>query len=875
MPDVNAAVGNLLAGLATVAVRRPIAVVVLLLILSALSLLVSWRFGAIDSDLGKLIRPSDELAWVRHDDAFKAAFPQTLQTAVLVVSGPDADDVDVTGLRLVAALRASGELGEVFAPTLDPFLRDHRLYFLDHGDLERWIDGVDYDQGVLMRLADGLGLADVGFAFADHLSVRARQPLPSPLTSFARAFADGVPASIDLHAYPHLVDPEVSTHYAIIVVKGHQRLDERLPNAHTVALLRRIASATPIAGDARVRLTGEIVLADEEIGAALSGITLAGSVSLVLLALILGFGVRSIRLIAAVFALLLIGVACTLGWATLAVGSYNTLALIFVVMFFGLGVDFAVHFGLRVQEGMAGGADVEHAAAIAARDIGPALLLCMLTSSIAFLAFTPTAYRGMAELGLISAGGMVIAAALAFIVIPVFLRLGAPVPGAPAAGSPSTSTGQAVPDGESAGRVTATPIPATARYPRLVIATVLLLGLAALPAALQLRFDYSVLAMRDAETEAMSTLLELQQQHITTDYSISVLATDLADARALAARIEQLDAVGAVLTPLDLLPRDQARKAALLAPLTPRLAEIGAISPSVTDEFFAAAVEALHGARASVRDADLPDFDAMLAGLDALVDRPAKRADIDAAMRASLEADLMQLRRLVSAEPFDIEDLPADLRRRFFSADGRVLLSVQPAEPLADREATGRFIEAVAAVAPNHAGRSVIEWGVGAVVVDAFMQAAALALVSITALLVLFFRGVLLPLLVLTPLLLATLFTFALAQLAGVSLNMANILVVPLIFGLGVDTGIHVVHRFSHAGGVAGLQASSTPRAVLISGLTTIGTFFSLCFSPHVGAASVGLLLLIAISLMLIATFIVLPALLEWLVALRDAAPRA
>jgi hypothetical protein len=92
---------------------------------------------------------------------------------------------------------------------------------------------------------------------------------------------------------------------------------------------------------------------------------------------------------------------------------------------------------------------------------------------------------------------------------------------------------------------------------------------------------------------------------------------------------------------------------------------------------------------------------------------------------------------------------------------------------------------------------------------------------------------------------------------------MANILVVPLIFGLGVDTGIHVVHRFTREGSVTQLFQTTTARAVLISALTTIGTFFSLSFSPHKGAASIGVLLSIAISMMLLVTFIVLPALLR------------
>ena len=91
---------------------------------------------------------------------------------------------------------------------------------------------------------------------------------------------------------------------------------------------------------------------------------------------------------------------------------------------------------------------------------------------------------------------------------------------------------------------------------------------------------------------------------------------------------------------------------------------------------------------------------------------------------------------------------------------------------------------------------------------------------------------------------------------------MANILVVPLIIGLGVDTGIHVVHRMQRVGADE-LTHSSTAQAVLISALTTVGTFFSLTFSPHLGAASIGLLLTVAISILVVVTFVLLPALMK------------
>ena len=151
-------------------------------------------------------------------------------------------------------------------------------------------------------------------------------------------------------------------------------------------------------------------------------------------------------------------------------------------------------------------------------------------------------------------------------------------------------------------------------------------------------------------------------------------------------------------------------------------------------------------------------------------------------------------------------------------------------------------------------------------VIESFKQAAGTAFGAIFILLVLYFRGWKFPLLVLAPIAITIVLTFAVCSVLGISLNMANILMVPLILGLGVDTGIHIVHRHRQTQREGGGQAMDPAirRAVVISGLTTVGTFCSLSLSPHQGAASIGLLLTIAISFLLIISLVLLPILLRW-----------
>jgi predicted RND superfamily exporter protein len=243
---------------------------------------------------------------------------------------------------------------------------------------------------------------------------------------------------------------------------------------------------------------------------------------------------------------------------------------------------------------------------------------------------------------------------------------------------------------------------------------------------------------------------------------------------------------------------------------------------------------------------------------------PERLAAFEEQLLTQLPQALTELKMLMAAQPFALDDVPEHFRNRLITADGQQLVSVNPASRLNDRQATDAFIAEVSSTAPNAAGRSVVEWGIGAVVIESFQQATLTAFGSIFLLLLMYFRGWKFPLLVLTPIAMTVVLTFAVCVLLGVSLNMANILMVPLVLGLGVDTGIHIVHR--HRQAQAGVEAMDPAirRAVMISGLTTIGTFCSLSLSPHQGAASIGLLLTIAIGLLLIISLVLMPILLRW-----------
>ena len=98
-----------------------------------------------------------------------------------------------------------------------------------------------------------------------------------------------------------------------------------------------------------------------------------------------------------------------------------------------------------------------------------------------------------------------------------------------------------------------------------------------------------------------------------------------------------------------------------------------------------------------------------------------------------------------------------------------------------------------------------------------------------------------------------------------IPLNPANIMMLPLVIGIGVTNGIHILNRFSEEQNPS-ILAKSTGKAVCVSGLTTIAGFGSLIFAKHQGIESLGLVMAIGVSTCMFAGLTFLPALLTLLI---------
>jgi len=832
-------------------------------ILVALAATVAGVYGvatqlSINTDTEDML--SADLPFRQDSNAHSVAFPQLSDNIVVVIDAATPDLADDSATMFARRLREHPQVfGSLFDPRGEPFFRTNGLLYLDIEELSNLADRLAQAQpflGTLWRDASLRGLAGMlGLAIDEVTKEKGATPFEiarvlNAIAEVAERQAAGRFGLLSWELLMGKVKDDADESRRLIVIQPALDYASLAPAEQAMKLLREIARDLALDSEhgVSVRLTGSAALAQEELASVSQGMGLAAALSLILVAVLLVVGLGSPRLAGATVATLLMGLTWTAAFALVAIGSLNLISVAFAVLFIGLSVDFGIHFGLRYREAIDAGAGHKAALEQAASGVGGALTLSAVAAAIGFFSFLPTDYRGLAELGLIAGVGMFIALFANVTVLPALLTL-MPLSPKPVRRAPMRLGGRT---GSS----------------RAIAWGALALGLAALALVPAARFDFDPLNLKDPSTESVGTLLDLMEQSRTSPYSITVLAPNLDAAVTLAGRLSKLDEVDDTATLIDYVPKNQDEKLAVIEDMALFLAPAFAAAPgkaSIDPASRAAAVMTLQGDLDRLAGAakGAPQGDAagrLSSALAALIGSGAL-AELEARLMTLLPGRLRALSDSLDAGPVTFDDLPDSLRRRQVAADGRASVEVYPKENLHQHQALRRFVEAVRAVALHATGSPVVILEAGNTVVGAFRDAAVLAFVAIAVLLAVLLRRLRDVALVFSPLVLAALLTVAASVLFGLPFNFANVIVLPLLFGLGVANGIHLVLRRRDEGGVTEVMASSTPRAVVFSALTTIGSFASIALSSHPGTASMGMLLTIAITLTLACTLIVLPAL--------------
>ncbi|MGI9487575.1 MAG: MMPL family transporter [Geminicoccaceae bacterium] len=849
--------------------RHPFTILVALLLLTVASLVYSANNLRINTDTTDMI--SADVPFRQNHIALQHAFPAFKETIVAVIDGDSPEESEEAATALAKAMAAEDQyFSKVELPGSGPFFEQHGLLYLDIDALTALGDRLAAAQPLLAALAADPNLG----GFSDFLRLALEQrdgpEIPEPLDRLFEKLAEVAEAARDNQPKTLSWQDQLGQNPArggkrrLLIAEPAIDYGSLAPAEGAIQATRDIAKRLGInqEGGPTMRLTGSAAIEHEELQTVSSGALWAGLSATAGVAFLLVFGLGSIRLIIATLVTLLAGLIITAGLATLLIGQLNLISVTFAVLFVGLGVDFGIHLCLRYKEEVqlrfAHGDALEHAI----NSVRRPLSLSAICAGLGFIAFVPTDYQGLAELGIISATGMAVAWTTSLLLLPALLHL-----------MPLKI------DNQKLALPAATPAWAE-RYASSILGITVIAAVSLVPMLPRVTFDFNPLNLKDPNSESVAAFLDLERNPDTATNVISVLTSDLDEAERTAEKLRQTAGIGDVITLSSFVPTDQMEKLDLIDGMAFFLGSLApstdaAISDAERKAAFDQLLTSLEQANPEEESGANRLFES-LSELGSTTKGPDGPTLLDLEMRLTryLPNLLARLDRALQAGEVSLESLPPSLREDWVNEAGEAKVLAKPAIGIHDNRSLQRFADAALGAAPSATGTPVIITEAGRVVVGAFIEASAIALSLITLILIVVLRRPVDVLLVLIPLALAILFTAGTSVFLGLELNFANVIVLPLLLGLGVSGAIHVVMRRRAMQISEALSGPvSTPRAVLFSALTTIASFGSLAISPHPGMASMGLLLTVAILWSLVCTLVILPALFALIEPFRATTP--
>jgi hypothetical protein len=624
-------------------------------------------------------------------------------------------------------------------------------------------------------------------------------------------------------------------------------------SAATDELRRLIKLVAARHADVTIGLTGLPVMEDDEMRTSQQSMMWASGLSLaaVIVVIIAGFG--GVRHAFMANAVLIVGMAWAFAWATASVGHLNILSVTFTVTMIGVGIDYGTYYIGRYLEMRRRGLSCEDALLDASAGVGPGILTGAITTAVAFFCAALTSFVGVAELGMIAGGGILLCCAAELLVLPAVVAL--------------------VDRGPLGSRIP-TPVPVhewlapLARHPRFVALAAMAATMAVASGFHELDYDHNLLNMQADGLESVAVEKKLLAE---CDQSVWY-ALSIADSREeLLARKEQLTKLATVERVdeiASLLPVDEELKRPLIESIRGRLAGLPERPPEIPIDRLDGLGETLAWAQgeAAKRPGGLRTAWHLERARETLRRMgPNECFQSLAAFQQQSAGDLLTRLHALSAvadpDPPKLDDLPPSLVDRFVGQNGRHLLKIYGRGDIWNFASLERFVKEVRSIDPRATGNPLQAYEASLEMKKSYEQAGIYSLIVILAVLWLDFRSITHSLLAALPLALGMAQTLGLMGLVGIDLNPANLIGIPLILGIAVDYGVHIVHDSLERPGPYRISAS-TANSVLVDALTTILGFGALMVASHKGLESLGRVLTIGVTTCTLTSLIFLPAVL-------------
>ena len=859
-------------GLAGLTTRHPLRITLLAVALGLVSLLASQRFLSLRSGRNEVVSADAPFnqRYVEFLEKFgdKEFLLAVIEPPVLEPDEAMRERMRALAERIARRLREHPELFLEVETRVDPTgFRGTQLLYQSRVELEHWHQRLEsvapelapvLKSGTLAALfeaaersleklaenppenAEELGpVFTVGSEILDWLIAKAQgqQASPFPLTTMLEARERRAGYLFTLSGRRLLV---------LTLPRGdpNNLVEFEAPFARLREIVAEEAASEP---DFTVGITGRPAIYSEELTTSQRDMTRASIIAIFCVGLLLVCMFHSIRQPLLAVVCLLLAISWTYGWTSLFPGHLTLLSMAFQIVLISLGIDFAIHFlthyrlHLRPNEGVGPELAIERTFEHA----GPGLLTGGLTTSLAFFTAMLTPFAGLAELGLVAGSGIVFCLLGALVVLPSLLALThSRGPGHRHPRALYSLDGMRVP-------------PVIVRAGQILAVGLLLAG--CLSAWRPPTFDFDLLRLQAISAPAVQweRLLIAEGEQSTFTVSLAHDRTELAERQQ---QFETLIDAGILTRVEGLLPEDEADKRQLLGELAQTLAGLpsgpagDAQEPALDADALARAIRRLKARCKELARRDeqaagpLTEMDQKLGTLYRALRQQTQtsRAGLAGAEQelfAGVHAALDQLEALARPPPVDAEHLPDFLRQRYVGSDGTLALYLHPRKSVWIPDELREFIAATRAIDPYVLGPPVQIFESQGMIVESFTLSTIYASLAILVLVFFDLRDLRRTLLALLPVASGLLMLAGLMVAFDLQFNFANFFAVPILIGLGVDAGVHLVHAAPLPGREQVFRR--TQIAVIVSALTTVLGFGTLLIADHRGVRSLGLLIVL------------------------------
>ncbi len=809
---------------------------------------------------------SEELAWRKLDIEYEKQFPQFNDNVLVVIESNTPDQATDTAIKLHSALKENPTLiSNIYYPNLLPYFRQSAFLFFDDEELQDLADQLATIQAFLGTLLQDKNLRGLFTMLTDALQykVDGEKIELKPLLLEINHALENEKYNV---SWQHLMSSDKSlkpVYREFIVLQTLESEEELLPGQDVLAHIRTVINSLSLNNESvRIRLTGGTALSYEELKSVSEANIQAIVISFILVAIILLIGLGSVWLVVASLITLIFGLTATTAFAAATVGELNLISVAFAVLYIGLGIDFTIHLILRYREQVILSGEPNNALKISMSYIFRSLILCSITTAIGFYSFIPTDYQGVAELGWIAGSGMFISILFTLTLLPALLSL-----------KPYKEREKTNNRGNHLITFLTT-LPYKYSKQILIFTLIILIGF--ISQLYRVSFDINTLNLQDPENESVQTYRDLLKDSDSSPWSSVLLKESRSEAIAAIKEIEQLDLVDKVIWYEDLLPEDQEDKLFIIDEINLFMGilstdetnaeinnsdRINAIQKLITklDYFSSHELESNPELYSEIRT--------LKTYLSIILDNSSDNKNLlslEKQLLSNLDGRIHSLNDALNAEQVELSDIPAIVHDRWVSHK-HYKIEIFPREDLNDNAAMERFVNQLQAYDNTVIGSPIINIEAGSAVITAFKTALTYALIAIALLLLVLIKRKSDAVIILISVLVGAVFTFGFMLIFNIPLNFANIIGLPLLLGIGVDSGIHIADRFRQEQGTnKNIFMTSSSRGVIVSSLTTICSIGNLAFSSHTGTASMGLLLTLGLASMMISTMMILPAFLIW-----------